>query len=56
MASAITSGLTKFVARNVNKPRWGESLYVHYKVQKGDTLSQIAAKLSGFNQEFKENQ
>jgi N-acetylmuramoyl-L-alanine amidase len=43
MASAITSGLTKFVARNVNKPRWGESLYVHYKVQKGDTLSQIAA-------------
>ena len=43
MASAIASGLTKFVERNAQKPRWGESLYVHYKVQKGDTLSQIAA-------------
>ena len=43
MASAITSGLTKFVDKNAQKPRWGESLYVHYKVQKGDTLSQIAA-------------
>ncbi len=42
MASAITGGLAKFVEKNAQKPRWGESLYVHYKVQKGDTLSQIA--------------
>jgi N-acetylmuramoyl-L-alanine amidase len=53
MASAITSGLTKFVARNVQKPRWGESLYVHYKVQKGDTLSQIAANYEVSTQSLK---
>ncbi len=43
MASAIVSGLNKFVENNAQKPRWGETLYVHYKVQRGDTLSQIAA-------------
>ena len=43
MASAIVSGLSKFVEHNAQKPRWGETLYVHYKVQSGDTLSQIAA-------------
>ncbi len=43
MASAIVGGLAKFVENNAQKPRWGETLYVHYKVQKGDTLSQIAA-------------
>jgi len=42
MASAIVNGLTKFVENNAQKPRWGESLYVHYKVQPGDTLSEIA--------------
>ncbi|NPA71622.1 MAG: AMIN domain-containing protein [Gammaproteobacteria bacterium] len=42
MASAIVKGLSKFVTKNAQKPRWGESLYVHYKVQPGDTLSQIA--------------
>ncbi len=53
MASAIASGLTKFVARNAQKPRWGESLYVHYKVQKGDTLSQIAANYEVSTQSLK---
>ncbi|MCF6253887.1 MAG: N-acetylmuramoyl-L-alanine amidase [Thiomicrorhabdus sp.] len=43
MASAIVGGLNKFVKQNAQKPRWGETLYVHYKVQRGDTLSQIAA-------------
>ena len=42
MASAIVNGLTKFVDQNAEKPRWGESLYVYYKVQRGDTLSEIA--------------
>lgn len=42
MASAIVNGLTKFVENNAQKPRWGETLYVHYKVQSGDTLSEIA--------------
>jgi len=53
MASAIASGLTKFVARNVQKPRWGESLYVQYKVKKGDTLSQIAANYEVSTQSLK---
>jgi N-acetylmuramoyl-L-alanine amidase len=43
MANAIVGGLNKFVKQNAQKPRWGETLYVHYKVQRGDTLSQIAA-------------
>lgn len=42
MATAIVGGLTRFVEHNAQKPRWGETLYVHYKVQRGDTLSQIA--------------
>lgn len=42
MARSIVSGLDKFVKRNATKPRWGEQLYVHYRVQKGDTLSEIA--------------
>jgi N-acetylmuramoyl-L-alanine amidase len=53
MASAITSGLTKFVERNAQKPRWGESLYVQYKVQSGDTLSQIAANYQVSTQSLK---
>ena len=44
MASAIVNGLNKYVEQYGKKPnRWGETLYVQYKVQKGDTLSQIAA-------------
>ncbi|MDX1351659.1 MAG: N-acetylmuramoyl-L-alanine amidase [Thiomicrorhabdus sp.] len=43
MASAIVDGLNKYVEQNRVKPNWGETLYVHYKVQRGDTLSQIAA-------------
>lgn len=42
MASAIVNGLTKFVDQNAKKPRWGERLYVYYRVQRGDTLSEIA--------------
>jgi len=42
MASAIVDGLKKYVSQTVKKDRWGESLYVHYRVQRGDTLSQIA--------------
>ena len=42
MAKSIVRGLTKFAKVNANKPRWGETLYVKYKVQYGDTLSQIA--------------
>ena len=42
MASSIVKGLQKFVGTNGHKPRWGETLYVHYMVQSGDTLSEIA--------------
>ncbi|WP_373018911.1 N-acetylmuramoyl-L-alanine amidase [Thiomicrorhabdus sp.] len=43
MASSIVRGLQKFVDGNSQKPHWGETLYVHYKVQPGDTLSEIAS-------------
>lgn len=43
MASSIVRGLSRFVEHNGEKPRWGETLYVHYKVQPGDTLSEIAS-------------
>ena len=43
MAQSIVRGLDRFVKRNGNQPRWGEQLYVHYRVQRGDTLSEIAA-------------
>lgn len=43
MAQSIVRGLDQFVKRNGNQPRWGEQLYVHYRVQRGDTLSEIAA-------------
>lgn len=42
MARSIVTGISKFVAQNASQPRWGEKLYVHYKVQAGDTLSEIA--------------
>lgn len=44
IAKSITRGLTKFAKANGQKPRWGENLYVQYKVQRGDTLSQIASR------------
>lgn len=43
IAKSIVRGLKKFVKENAEEPRWGETLYVHYRVQKGDTLSEIAA-------------
>lgn len=43
MAQSIVRGLGKFVKQNGHQPRWGEQLYVHYRVQSGDTLSEIAA-------------
>ncbi|MDG6773233.1 N-acetylmuramoyl-L-alanine amidase [Thiomicrorhabdus sp. ZW0627] len=43
MASSIVRGLQKFVDGNAQKPHWGETLYVQYKVQPGDTLSEIAS-------------
>ncbi|MGC9386387.1 MAG: N-acetylmuramoyl-L-alanine amidase [Hydrogenovibrio sp.] len=43
LALSIASGLEKFVNDNATKPRWGETMYVHYRVQPGDTLSEIAA-------------
>lgn len=42
MASAITDGLVHYAKQMAPKKRWGDSLYVHYKVQSGDTLSEIA--------------
>lgn len=43
MAKSIALGVTKFVRNNADEPRWGEKLYLHYRVQSGDTLSEIAA-------------
>lgn len=43
MARSIALGVTKFVQNNADEPRWGEKLYLHYRVQSGDTLSEIAA-------------
>lgn len=42
VASAIAKGLNQFVGTYASKPRWGEQLYVHYRVKSGDTLSEIA--------------
>ncbi len=42
MASAIVDGLNQYAADMTPKQRWGDTLYVHYQVQKGDTLSEIA--------------
>lgn len=43
MAKSIAMGVASFVNANAKEPRWGETLYVHYRVKSGDTLSQIAA-------------
>ena len=53
MASAIVDGLAKYVNQNTKKQRWGETLYVQYKVQRGDTLSQIAASYEVTTSELK---
>lgn len=41
-AQAVTRGLNKFIDQTGHAPRWGETLYVNYEVQRGDTLSDIA--------------
>lgn len=41
-AQAVTRGLNKFIDQTGHAPRWGETLYVNYEVQRGDTLSGIA--------------
>jgi N-acetylmuramoyl-L-alanine amidase len=43
MAQSIAKGVASFVSKNAREPRWGEVLYVQYRVKAGDTLSQIAA-------------
>lgn len=53
MAKSIVRGLDKFVKNNATQPRWGEKLYVHYRVQKGDTLSEIAANYNVSTYELK---
>jgi len=53
MAGAIVDGLAKYVDQNTKKTRWGETLYVQYKVQRGDTLSQIAANYAVTTQTLK---
>ena len=42
VAKAIVGGLNEFVVAYSDQPRWGEKLYVRYKVKSGDTLSEIA--------------
>jgi len=42
VAKAIVGGLNEFVVAYSDQPRWGEKLYVRYRVQSGDTLSEIA--------------
>lgn len=53
MASSIARGVRQFVDANGQKPRWGETLYVHYKVQPGDTLSEIASNYNISTQTLK---
>lgn len=53
MAKSIVRGLDKFFKNNASQPRWGEKLYVHYRVQKGDTLSEIAANYNVSTYELK---
>jgi N-acetylmuramoyl-L-alanine amidase len=53
MAGSIARGLRQFVEANGQKPRWGETLYVQYKVQSGDTLSEIASNYNISTQTLK---
>ena len=41
-AESVTRGLRHFVDQTGHAPRWGETLYVNYEVQRGDTLSGLA--------------
>lgn len=41
-AEAVTRGLRNFIDQTGHQPRWGETLYVQYNVQRGDTLSGLA--------------
>lgn len=41
-AQAVTRGLNQFIEQTGHAPRWGETLYVNYQVQPGDTLSGIS--------------
>jgi len=42
-AKSVVRGLKRFVKEKSVQPGWGESLYVYHKVERGDTLSEIAA-------------
>ncbi|WP_178861011.1 N-acetylmuramoyl-L-alanine amidase [Thiomicrorhabdus cannonii] len=53
MAGSIARGLRQFVEANGQKPRWGETLFVQYKVQPGDTLSEIASNYNISTQTLK---
>lgn len=51
-AQAVTRGLNKFIEQTGHAPRWGETLYVNYEVQRGDTLSDIAQAYGVGSQEL----
>lgn len=44
MAEAIVKGVKRYAAKRARQPHWGETLFVHYKVRPGDTLSEIAQR------------
>ncbi|QCU89851.1 N-acetylmuramoyl-L-alanine amidase [Thiomicrorhabdus sediminis] len=53
MAASIVDGLVKYRDELYPQQRWGDTLYVHYKVQYGDTLSQIAANYNVTTKQLK---
>jgi len=44
MAEAIVKGVKRYAVKRARQPHWGETLFVHYRVQPGDTLSEIAQR------------
>lgn len=44
LTGAIVKGVKRYAAQQARQPRWGENLFVHYRVQPGDTLSEIAQR------------
>ncbi len=44
MAEAIVKGVKRFAAKRARQPHWGETLFVDYRVKRGDTLSEIAQR------------
>ena len=42
VATSVVRGIKSFVNSFADQPRWGEKLFVHYRVKKGDTLTKIA--------------